>query len=84
MPISSISVYNSYSSAADQLMTSQDHETIILKLDALIQETRLLIEKVEQHGLDQTQPKDYDQLLTILGKAVNQQREHTIQMLNKE
>jgi hypothetical protein len=65
-------------------MTSQDHETVILKLDALIQETRLLIEKVELHGLDQTQPEDYDQLLAILGKAVNQQREHTMQMLNKE
>ena len=65
-------------------MTSQDHETVILKLDALIQETRLLIEKVEQHGLDQAQPEDYDQLLTILGKVVNQQREHTMLMLNKE
>lgn len=65
-------------------MTSQDHENVILKLDALIQETRLLIEKVELHGLDQTQPEDYDQLLAILGKAVNQQREHTMQMLNKE
>ncbi len=74
MPSSSISVCNSYSSAADQLMTSQDHETVILKLDALIQETRLLIEKVEQHGLDQTQPEDYDQLLAILGSAVRQQR----------
>ena len=84
MPSSSISVCNSYSSAADQLMTSQDHETVILKLDALIQETRLLIEKVEQHGLDQTQPEDYDQLLTILEKAVSQQREHTMLMINKE
>jgi hypothetical protein len=65
-------------------MTSQDHENVILKLDALIQETRLLIEKVEQHGLDQAQPEDYDQLLAILGSAVRQQREHTIQMLNKE
>lgn len=65
-------------------MTSQDHETVILELDALIQETRLLIEKVELHGLDQIQPKDYDQLLAILGKAVSQQREHTMQMLNKE
>ena len=65
-------------------MTSQDHETVILKLDALIQETRLLIEKVEQHGLDQTQPEDYDQLLTILEKAVSQQREHTMLMINKE
>lgn len=65
-------------------MTSQDHETVILKLDALIQETRLLIEKVELHGLDQTQPEDYDQLLAILGSAVRQQREHTVQMLNKE
>nr|WP_289073324.1 hypothetical protein [uncultured Halomonas sp.] len=65
-------------------MTSQDHENVILKLDALIQETRLLIEKVEQHGLDQTQPEDYVQLLAILGKAVSQQREHTVQMLNKE
>ena len=55
-------------------MTSQDHENVILKLDALIQETRLLIEKVEQHGLDQTQPEDYDQLLAILGSAVRQQR----------
>jgi hypothetical protein len=65
-------------------MTSQVHETVILKLDALIQESRLLIEKVEQHGLDQAQPEDYDQLLAILGSAVRQQREHTIQMLNKE
>jgi|TARA_R100001230_G_C5606915_1_gene119427 hypothetical protein len=65
-------------------MTSQEHETVILKLDTLIQETRLLINKVEQHGLDQTQPEDYDQLLAILGSAVRQQREHTVQMLNKE
>lgn len=65
-------------------MTSQEHEAVILKLDALIRETRLLINKVELHGLDQTQPEDYDQLLAILGKAVSQQREHTTCMLNKE
>ncbi|WP_281997737.1 hypothetical protein [Halomonas sp. A020] len=65
-------------------MTSQGHKTVILELDTLIRGTRLLIEKVELHGLDQTQPEDYDQLLAILGKAVNQQREHTMQMLNKE
>ena len=66
------------------MMTSQEHEVVIMELDALIRETRLLINKVEQHGLDQTQPEDYDQLLAILGKAVSQQREHTMLMLNKE
>ncbi|WP_244992970.1 hypothetical protein [Vreelandella piezotolerans] len=65
-------------------MTSQGHKTVILELDTLIRGTRLLINKVEQHGLDQTQPEDYVQLLAILGKAVSQQREHTVQMLNKE
>ena len=63
-------------------MTSQDHETVILELDALIRDTQALIDKVEQCGLDQTQAEDYDRLLAILDSAVKQQREHTLAMLN--
>ncbi|XQU08281.1 hypothetical protein P4544_17730 [Halomonas sp. LY9] len=64
-------------------MTPNDHEAVVLKLDVLIRDTQALIAKVEEYGLDQTQPEDYDQLLAILGSAVRQQREHTVQMLNK-
>lgn len=62
-------------------MTPQDHETVILKLDALIRDTQVLIDKVVHHGLDQTQPEDFEQLLAILDSAVKQQREHTLAML---
>ena len=62
-------------------MTSQDHETVILELDALIRDTQTLLDKVMHHGLDQTQAEDYDRLLAILDSAVKQQREHTFAML---
>jgi len=63
-------------------MTPQDHETVILELDALIRDTQTLLDKVMHHGLDQTQSEDYDRLLAILDSAVKQQREHTFAMLN--
>lgn len=63
-------------------MTPQDHETVILELDALIRDTQTLLDKVMHHGLDQTQAEDYDRLLAILDRAVKQQREHTFAMLN--
>lgn len=63
-------------------MTPQDHETIIVKLDALIRDIQALIDRVEHHGVHHTMPEDYDQLLMILDSAVKQQREHTQAMLN--
>ena len=63
-------------------MTPQDHETVILELDALIRDAQTLLDKVMHHGLDQTQAEDYDRLLAILDSAVKQQREHTLAMLN--
>ncbi|MFP3341750.1 hypothetical protein R0J87_04475 [Halomonas sp. SIMBA_159] len=62
-------------------MTAKDHETVILKLEALIRDTQALIDKVVHHGLDQTQADDYDQLMIILDSAVKQQRVHTLGML---
>lgn len=62
-------------------MTPQDHETVILELDALIRDTQTLLDKVMHHGLDQTQAEDYGRLLAILDSAVKQQREHTFAML---
>lgn len=67
--------------AAEITMTAKDHETVILKLEALIRDTQALIDKVALYGLDQTQPQDFDQLLAVLGSAVKQQREHTLAML---
>lgn len=63
-------------------MTPQDHETVILELDALIRDTQTLLDNVMHHGLDQTQAEDYDRLLAILDSAVKQQRAHTFAMLN--
>ena len=40
----------------------QAGKTVILKLDALIRDTQVLIDKVVHHGLDQTQPEDFEQL----------------------
>lgn len=62
-------------------MTSMDHETVVLALDAMIRDTQLLIDKAARHGLDKTQSEDYDRLQTILDSAVKQQRKHTVGML---
>ena len=65
-------------------MQPEEHEQVALALETLIRETQATIARVEQHGLDATMPEDYQALLDILDSAIKQQREHTIQMLNKE
>ena len=65
-------------------MQPEEHEQVALALQTLIRETQATIARVEQHGQDASMPEDYQALLDILDSAIKQQREHTIQMLNKE
>ena len=65
-------------------MQPEEHEQVALALETLIRETQATIARVEQHGLHATMPEDYQALLDILDSAVRQQREHTVQMINKE
>ncbi len=65
-------------------MQPEEHEQVALALETLIRETQATIARVEQHGLNIAMPEDYQALLDILDSAVRQQREHTVQMINKE
>ncbi|MBP5980048.1 MAG: hypothetical protein KA748_07555 [Halomonas sp.] len=62
-------------------MRPDDHECVALELEKVIRETQTTIDQAVAHGLDETMPEDYEQLLNILDKAIKQQREHTLAML---
>lgn len=61
-----------------------EHERVVLELEALIHETQTTIEQAEAHGLDTTMPADYAHLLDILDKAIKQQHDHTLAMLEND
>ncbi|XKH60306.1 hypothetical protein LG290_00535 [Halomonas sediminis] len=63
-------------------MTPADHQRLIDKLQAVIDETQHTLERFEATGMDEQMPEDYGQLLSILDDAVKQQREHTQAMLS--
>ncbi|WP_167470118.1 hypothetical protein [Vreelandella andesensis] len=48
-------------------MTPDDQQCVINELQMLIEET----------GMDEEMPEDYDRLLSILDGAIKQQRKHT-------
>ncbi|ATJ84652.1 hypothetical protein [Halomonas beimenensis] len=62
-------------------MTGKEHQQVIEKLDAVIQDTRALLERFEATGMDEAMPADYQQLNEILESALKQQHEQTLAML---
>ncbi|TDR56124.1 hypothetical protein DFP85_10439 [Halomonas ventosae] len=64
-------------------MTVDVHQRVIDELQAVLDDTRAIMESFEATGMDEQMPEDYNKLLAILEEAVTQQREHTLAMLNK-
>lgn len=62
-------------------MTEAEHQRVIDKLQAVIDDTQHTLERFEASDMDQQIPKDYDKLLAILDDAIKQQRAHTLAML---
>lgn len=65
-------------------MTNDEHQTVIVELQALIDDTQATIERFEATGMDDEMREDYEKLLAILDDAVKQQRAHTLAMLEQE
>ncbi|MGM3198766.1 hypothetical protein ACS2VC_27185, partial [Bacillus cereus group sp. BC241] len=63
------------------IMTADEHQQVIDKLQEVIDDTRQTIERFEATGMETELPEDYDKLLEILDSAVKAQREHTLAML---
>ena len=62
-------------------MTDAEYQKVIDELEELIVDTRETLERFEATGMDTEMPEDYDRLHEILGKAVKEQRAHTLAML---
>ncbi|MDW7748816.1 hypothetical protein [Halomonas sp.] len=63
-------------------MTVDDHQQFIDELQAVIDDTQHTLERFEATGMETEMLEDYDTLLVILDDAVNQQRAHTLAMLD--
>lgn len=63
-------------------MKDSDHQHIINKLQALIDDTQATLTHFEREGMDIGMADDYNKLLDILADAIKQQREHTSALLS--
>lgn len=64
-------------------MNEEDHECVVNELESLICETRETLKASETTGMDEQLPSDYQQLQDIYTRAVNDQRAHTVAMLEQ-
>lgn len=62
-------------------MNEDEQKVVIDELQRLIDEVKCTIARFEASGMDTMMPDDYDRLLSILGDAVKQQRQHVLAML---
>ncbi|MAR71782.1 MULTISPECIES: hypothetical protein [unclassified Halomonas] len=62
-------------------MKEGEQKVVIDELQRLIDEVKCTIARFEASGMDTRMPDDYDRLLSILGDAVKQQRQHVLAML---
>ncbi|RDB42736.1 hypothetical protein DU490_11555 [Halomonas sp. DQ26W] len=63
-------------------MTMDEYEQVLGDLENLIVETRATLVRFEEAGMDEQMPADYQRLLDIYAKAVNDQRTYTLAMLD--
>ncbi|MDT8879227.1 hypothetical protein RSO68_07075 [Halomonas saccharevitans] len=64
-------------------MTSDECQQVIDELQAVIDDTHQTLEGFEATGMASEMPEDYEKLLAILGRAVRDQKAHTLRMLEQ-
>lgn len=57
-------------------MNEAEYQRVINELQAVLDDTRVTMERFEATGMDEQMPADYEKLLAILDHAVKRQREH--------
>jgi uncharacterized coiled-coil protein SlyX len=63
-------------------MNEAEHQRIIDELQSVIDETRATMARFEAAGMDEQMPEDYQKLHDIYAQAVDDQRHHTLAMLD--
>ncbi|MCG7598630.1 hypothetical protein MHM84_02400 [Halomonas sp. McH1-25] len=63
-------------------MNQAEYQHVIDELDALITETRKLMGRFEDTGMNDEMPDDYAKLEMIITQALKEQRYHTQKMLD--
>ncbi|QFT83428.1 hypothetical protein FIU88_00420 [Halomonas sp. THAF12] len=63
-------------------MTEAEHRRVIDELDAVIRDTRTLMERFEASGMDEDMAGDYAQLHDLYSRAVSDQKAHTLALLD--
>ncbi|MEQ6887235.1 hypothetical protein ABE957_00905 [Halomonas sp. CS7] len=64
-------------------MTPDDHQQVIDKLQAVIDDTHQTLERFDATGMASEMPEDVEQLHAILDRAVRDQKAHTLRMLEQ-